>query len=170
MAILQKCWTPFMIYSWTSLKLGCIYCAMYTTVIHILCICYSIYVINGGNSDEFYSPFFELERHGLTAAVSFSIVFSLIFIVLSALLVIGVRKDNRGLFLPWMFATVFEILLAVCFGLWLLYRYYRNLYSLLAAIIIWTLDGIHVYCLLCVISQYQVIKERQEPSFVILYP
>ncbi|GIY37023.1 hypothetical protein CEXT_27401, partial [Caerostris extrusa] len=43
-------------------------------------------------------------------------------------------------------------------------------YSFLASFILWCIDGLHIYCLLCVISQYQVLRDLQEPHFVILHP
>ncbi|CAN8032541.1 unnamed protein product [Ixodes persulcatus] len=83
---------------------------------------------------------------------------------------IGVKRDNRCLFFPWMVSVVIEILLMIAIGLWYIGRYYRNLYSVLAAIILWCIDGIHVYCFMCVVSHYQVVRDLQEPKFQILYP
>lgn len=159
-----------MVYSWTTVKYGCYYSAMYTAVFHVLFICYAMYVMDGGKSDEFYSPYFELDRSGAQVAGGFTMVFSFIFLLACIMLVFGVKKENRCLFFPWMIGMSFEILLMVAVGLWFIVRYYRNLYSFFAALVLWCFDGLHVYCLLCVISQYQVLKDLQEPRFIILYP
>ncbi|XP_015909833.1 uncharacterized protein [Parasteatoda tepidariorum] len=170
MAILKKCWVPFMVYSWTSVKIGCFYAALYTGIFHLLFICYSLYVIDGGKSDEFYSPFFELNQSGATVAGSIAIVFSILFLLACSMLIYGVKNENRCMFFPWMIGATFEILLMVCIGIWFLFRYYYNVYSFLASFILWCIDGLHLYCLLCVITQYQILQKLQEPRFVILYP
>ncbi|KFM59122.1 hypothetical protein X975_03206, partial [Stegodyphus mimosarum] len=162
MVVLKKCYTPFMVYSWTTIKLGCYYASLYTGIFHLLFICYALYVIDGGDSDEFYSPYFELNKFGATVAGSLTIVYCFIFLCVCIMLIYGVKKENRCMFFPWMIGMAFEILLMVCIGIWFLFRYYHNPYSLLASFILWCIDGLHLYCLLCVISQYQVLKELQE--------
>ncbi|XP_054719923.1 uncharacterized protein LOC129229608 [Uloborus diversus] len=170
MAVLDKCWTPFFVYSWTSVKIGCYYAAMYTSVFHILFICYALYVMDGGNSDEFYSPFFELNRSGATYAGSFTIVFSFVFLLAAIMFVYGVKRENRCMFFPWFIGMSLEILLMFGISIWFLFRYYHNPYSFLASFTLWCIDGLHVYCMLCGISHYQVLKELQEPRFIILHP
>lgn len=170
MPVLERCWTPFSLYHWTNLRCGCFYSAMYTAVYHILFIFYAIYAVSGGRTDYFFSPYFELSiRETKDAAIS-TIFFSLVFLIFTCMLVIGVKKDNRCLFFPWMIFVVIEILLMIAVGLWYIGRYYRNLESVLAAIILWCIDGVHVYCFMCVISHYQIVRDLQEPKFVILYP
>ncbi|GIY91239.1 uncharacterized protein CDAR_127131 [Caerostris darwini] len=170
MAVLKKCWTPFMVYSWTSVKLGCYYASLYTAVFHVLFITYSMYTMDGGKSDEFYSPFFELNRYGTIIAGSFTIIFSFLFLLFCAMLIYGVKNENRCMFFPWMISMTIEILAMICMGIWFIFRYYHNTYSFLASFILWCIDGLHIYCLLCVISQYQVLRDLQEPHFVILHP
>ncbi|GFS95402.1 uncharacterized protein NPIL_598881 [Nephila pilipes] len=170
MAMLNKCWTPFMVYSWTTIKLGCYYAALYTAVFHLLFICYAVYVIDGGKSDEFYSPYFELNQYGAVIAGSLTIVFSFFFLLVCIMLIYGVKNENRCMFFPWMVGMSLEILVMICMGIWFLFRYYHNSYTFLATFILLCVDGLHMYCLLCVISQYQILKELQEPHFVILHP
>lgn len=170
MPVLGRCWTPFTLYSWSSVKLGSYYAAIYTAIIHVLFITYAIYVMGGGDSDEFYSPYFELDVKGTMIAGWFTIIFSALFMGTIILLVYGIKRENRCMFFPWMVGITIEILLVLAFSLWVLATYYRNPYSVLASCIIWCLDGIHVYCLLCVISQYQILQDLQIPHFDILYP
>ncbi|XP_076345065.1 uncharacterized protein LOC143244385 [Tachypleus tridentatus] len=170
MPVLERCWTPFQVYSWTTVKMGSYYAAVYTGVIHIITIVYAIYVMQGGRSEWFFGPYFELNKEDTYSAGIFTIVFSICFILTTIMLQVGLSKDNRCLFFPWFIGMMLEILLMVAVGLWFIARYYRNLYSVLAAFVLWCFDGLHIYCLLCVISQYQVVKNYQEPQFVILYP
>lgn len=159
-----------MVYSSTTVKLGCYYAAMYTAVLHVLFIAYALFVMDSGKSDEFFGPYFEFSKPGAVTAGTITIVFSFIFLAVCIMLVYGVKKENRCLFFPWLICMSIEILLMVIMGIWLMYRYYHNSYSFLATFVLWCFDGLHLYCLLCVISQYQVLKELQEPRFIILHP
>ncbi|XP_022252633.1 uncharacterized protein LOC106468583 [Limulus polyphemus] len=158
MPVLDRCWTPFQVYSWTTVKMGSYYAAVYTGVLHILTTVYAIYVMQGGRSEWFFGPYFELDKADTYSAGIFTIVFSICFILTTIMLQIGLSKDNRCLFFPWFIGMILEILLMVAVGLWFIARYYRNHLVF------------QIYCLLCVISQYQVVKSYQEPQFVILYP
>lgn len=51
-------------------------------------------------------------------------LFCLTFIVCSALLVQGVRKEYRGLFFPWMICMTLVILFQAVYGLWIIIGYY----------------------------------------------
>lgn len=170
MPLLSRCWTPFLLYHWTNLRYGSFYAAMYTAVYHVLFIFYAIYAVTGGRTDYFFSPYFELSMKGIYAAAGCTMGFGVVFLIFTLMLVIGIKRDNRCLFFPWIISVVIEILLMIAVGLWYIGRYYRNLYSVLAAIILWCVDGVHVYCFMCVISHYQVVRDLQEPKFQILYP
>jgi hypothetical protein len=52
------------------------------------------------------------------------IVFFLLMIVFSYLMVRGMKINNRGMMLPWLFGMAFLIFLQILFGIWLLYGYY----------------------------------------------
>ncbi|XP_022671530.1 uncharacterized protein LOC111258950 [Varroa jacobsoni] len=170
MPILDRCWNPLMMYHYTNVRFGSYYVAIYTTVVHVLFIFYAIYAMQGGRTDWFFSPYFEYSQKGTVTAASLTVVLCLLFLLFTLLLCKGVKLDNRCLYFPWMIAMSMEVLLMVGVGLWYIVRYYRNLFSVLAAILLWTIDGIHIYCLLVVISQYQIVKNFQEPKFEFLYP
>ncbi|XP_023238859.1 uncharacterized protein LOC111637578 [Centruroides sculpturatus] len=105
MPVLGRCWSPFTLYSWSSVKLGSYYAAIYTAIIHVLFITYAIYVMGGGDSDEFYSPYFELDYKASK---------------------LPPFNENRCMFFPWMVGITIEILLVLAFSLWVLATYYRN--------------------------------------------
>ncbi|GFS81288.1 uncharacterized protein NPIL_68501 [Nephila pilipes] len=67
-----------------------------------------------------------------------------------------------------MIGMSLEIFIMICMGIWFIFRYHNN-YAFLTTFILLCVDGLQIYCLLCVISQYQVLKELQEPHFVILH-
>jgi hypothetical protein len=52
------------------------------------------------------------------------IVFFLLMIAFSYLMVRGIKINNRGMMLPWLFGMAFLIFLQILFGIWLLYGYY----------------------------------------------
>jgi len=169
MPILQACWSPCWCYN--NVKHGCIAVAVYTIVVSIVGFMYSIWIIQGGQSSDLYSPFFETDvRSSAQYAGGAVIAVCFIFIIAALLLWKGASQNLRGLFLPWMFLITFLILFSTAFGIWFIARYYIDPHSILAAIFTWIFTGINIYCLLCVISQYQILKMYQSPNIVVLYP
>jgi hypothetical protein len=63
------------------------------------------------------------------------IVFFLLMIVFSYLMVRGMKINNRGMMLPWLFGMAFLIFLQILFGIWLLYGYY--IYVMITNIIVY---------------------------------
>jgi len=58
----------------------------------------------------------------------------------------------------------------VLFGIFLVYRYLHNEWSMFAAILFWSAAAYHFYLYLVVLSLYYELKRLQEPNFVIIYP
>lgn len=64
---------------------------------------------------------------------AFVILFCLIFIFCSVLLMKGVQKEFRGLFIPWMICMTLVILFQAVYGLWIVIGYYivsRKIFTL----------------------------------------
>ncbi|RWS28682.1 hypothetical protein B4U80_00889 [Leptotrombidium deliense] len=174
MWFLTKCWAPcFTIKSSNrvSLRTGCVLIAVYTALLHLLSLSYVCYVLNGGRSDNFYSPLFEFSRFGMVVICCFTIVYSILFIFCCSLaLVYGVKTEIRFLYLPWIWCTALELLFLLFFGFFVIYRYYHYLWATFAWLILWSYGGYHTYLFLVVLSQYYYLKDIQEPTFIILYP
>lgn len=164
MPVLEKCWTPFLRYSWTNVKYGSYYAATYMVVFHFAFLIYALYVICDGQT-TFFGPYFNQDKIGSQAVSIFTIVFSGCLLLFTAVLAYAVKKANRYLFIPWLIGTVLEIFLIIALGVWFIAQYYSNIYSIFTAIVLWCFDGLHIYCLLCVISQYQVLQDSEEPRF-----
>jgi hypothetical protein len=68
-----------------------------------------------------------------------------------------------------MYCTAFEILFAVSFGIFMVYRYWHFSWATFSAFILWFYSGYHAYLFWTVFSLYCHLKELQEPTFIILY-
>jgi hypothetical protein len=153
------------------LELGSIFIAIYTAVLHFTFFFYGIYVLDGGRTDTFYSPLFEFGKSGMNWIASCLIIYSLFFIICCSVgLIYGIRSETRFYYLPWLWCTVLEILFAVTFAIFMVYRYWHYAWATFAALILWSYSAYHSYLFWAVRSQYYILKELQEPTFIILYP
>lgn len=105
----------------------------------------------------------------MKGAGGFMIVFYMCYIVFSVLMVEGIRREHRGLILPWLSQNFLYILMIIAFALWLQASYYHYLLSVLWTCIYLLFAAAHVYMYRCVKSQYEVIKMSQAPNIVQLY-
>ena len=67
-------------------------------------------------------------------------------IVLSILLMWGIKKDIRGLMLPWMVCMAIACLFQMMFGMWLITGYYIYLEGVFAALVDFAWMGYNIYC------------------------
>jgi len=82
----------------------------------------------------------------------------------------GIRNENRGMIIPWLIWMGVVVFYQICYGINLLWAYYIYLESVLAVLICWMRMGYNIYCALCIYTQYQVIREKQSPQLVFVYP
>ena len=61
----------------------------------------------------------------MQGAGGFMIVFYGVYIVVSMLMVEGVRREHRGLILPWLTQNLLYVLMIIAFALWLQASYYH---------------------------------------------
>lgn len=171
--MLSKCWAPcFTLNSgYLGLEKGSRLIAIYTATTHVVFIFYGIWILCGGQSDTFFSPFFEFSRKNMYVLAGLLIVYCIGYIVIGSLgLIHAIRSETRFYYLPWLYCTLVEILFFSGFGIYILYRYYHNEWSLFAAIVLWSASIYHFYLYLVVLSLYYVLKRLQEPTFVVIYP
>lgn len=153
--MLSKCWAPcFTLNSgYLGLEKGSRLIAIYTATTHVVFIFYGIWILCGGQSDTFFSPFFEFSRKNMYVLAGLLIVYCIGYIVIGSLgLIHAIRsvridvkfdfnsqreisililfrqlfQETRFYYLPWLYCTLVEILFFSGFGIYILYRYYHN--------------------------------------------
>lgn len=171
--MLTECWAPcFRLDSgYLGLERASRLIATFTGSTHIVFIFYGVWILCGGQSDTFFSPFFEFSRRDMYVLATLLILYCLLYVFIGSLsLFRAIKSETRFFFMPWLYATITEILFFTGFGIFLLYRYYHNEWSLFAAIVLWSASAYHFYLWLVVVSLYFEIKRIQEPTFVVIYP
>ncbi|XP_077516611.1 uncharacterized protein LOC144127493 [Amblyomma americanum] len=145
MALLRSCCC------WLSLRKGSFACGVYTLIF------YTMLVATGGShlSSVPHSP------------VGFSLVLLLLTlsglcVVFSVVLLLGLVFDNRLLLLPWLTFVSMTTLLDVALSLYFIRDFKLDSFVVVMYIIDYTLCSINIYCILCVLSQYQqYARERR---------
>lgn len=148
--------------------------AAYCLVMNILSIVFIIYQLCGGESSQFYLPLFEANMGGANKTMLWwgpaLILYFVLFVAFTWMMSAGVKRDLRFMMLPWLIYNFAFVLLLLVFGGWLVYTYYSLLYSVMSLILIYLFASLHLYCHVCVHSQYQLIKSNQMPIIEVYYP
>ncbi|XP_067616984.1 uncharacterized protein pasi1 isoform X2 [Eurosta solidaginis] len=147
MVVIESCWSPII---WSnSVKTGSYAVAGYTAAISIVFITLICYMLAGGESAQLYSPLFETDiRSSMPVYGGIFILYFILLIIASYLIYFGIRISTRGWLLPWL--ILLEQTLSALFNFcWMAYN---------------------TYCWLCVLSQYQIFLEMQNPNIVLLEP
>jgi hypothetical protein len=119
------------------------------------------------NNSTFQFP--DLKSGTLQGSGGFTIFFLLVLMVLSVLMLLGVRNDIRGIIMPWIYAMYVVILFQAMFGLWLLFGYYIYLELVFSALCDFTWMGFNYYCVLVVKSHLRNLKKQQAPEIADIY-
>nr|CAH0104650.1 unnamed protein product [Daphnia galeata] len=168
MPSISTCWSPCFWHM--NVREGTYAVAFYTTFFPIVIIAYTAYVMRGGDSAQFYLPYFEADiKNTMQSVGAIAILFCLAFIICSFMLVQGVRKEYRGLFFPWMICMTLVVLFQAVYGLWIIIGYYI-LWNVFVSIVNWIWMAANMYFFLCVWSQYEIVTELQARHIELLYP
>ncbi|XP_054929629.2 uncharacterized protein [Dermacentor andersoni] len=139
MALLRSCCC------WLSVRKGSFACGVYTLIL------YTMLVATGGShvGSVLYSP------------VGFSLIllllsFSGLCVVFSVLLLLALIIDNRLLLIPWLTFVPMTTALDIALSLYFIKDLKVNAFVIIMYIVDYTLSSINVYCILCVLSQYQM--------------
>ncbi|KAB0801469.1 hypothetical protein PPYR_05823 [Photinus pyralis] len=169
MAILASCWSPCL---WTdSLKSGCNAIAFYTVAFSFVLMAFTVFDMTGGDSTQLYNPLFEADvRFSMQVVGGLLIVYFIALIASAALLVVGVKRINRGMMIPWLVGFGLAIIFQLVFGLWLLGGYYIYLDTVFYTLVDWLWMAYNIYCWIVVLSQYQIYAEMASPNIELLWP
>ncbi|XP_013402267.1 uncharacterized protein LOC106167918 [Lingula anatina] len=143
-----------------NLRIGAFACGIYTAILSL--------VTSGLSGYNLYHiQFFDLTRvedetekqmwEGIEAWCYATLALCSLTFLASLLHIVGVHKDQRFLFLPWMCMMVLVILvdaISVVYGIFT-YDNVEVTFSIIHSILWLIFTLISMYCLLCVISQYQ---------------
>jgi len=169
MTALKTFWTPCFFY--TDIKSATTTVAFYTAMFSLIAITYTCYVMAGGESSQYYMPYFETDiRNSTQIAGAFAIVFFLGFFFSSIFVVRGIRFENRGMMLPWLICMVVAVTYQTWYSINMLWAYYIYLSTVLVVLVDWIWMAYNIYCGLCIYSQYQAIREKQSPQLIFAYP
>ncbi|EDW73409.1 uncharacterized protein Dwil_GK16662 [Drosophila willistoni] len=166
MAILESCCF------WKNVRKGSYACATYTLIYFGISTLMFLFYLK--EEKEFLmgqreQPLGEsmLERGDVTkATVIFNILFlfcSMLMLLSSFLLILGLRQNKRQLLLPWIFFMLGDLLIEFAHLIHLTLSRRVNFDPIVG--FIFTIDFfvlcLNLYCLLCVISQYQFYREQR---------
>ena len=81
--MLKRCWAPcFTLNSgYLALEKGSKLIAYYTATLHIVFLFYGIYLLMGGQSDAFFSPFFEFSRKDTNILAFLFIAYCIFYLI-----------------------------------------------------------------------------------------
>jgi len=164
---IKTCWSPCFWHS--TVRSGSYAVAGYTLGMALCLLTYTAYIMQGGDSSQFYLPLFETDLNGeMQPAGQFVILYMLAMIVVSLLLMWGIRRDIRGLMLPWMVGMFFALLFQLMFGMWLIFGYYIYLEGVFAALVDFAWLAYNTYCWQVVRNYYRNVKWFQSPDIEVL--
>lgn len=104
-----------------------------------------------------------IQEHGETVKILLLIAVcqQLIDVIFSSCLIHGIRRNRRGLLVPWIIThsiyVVIELFILVLYIVLLAYvsQFYGAILPSIAMLLVWM--ALHIYCILVVISQFQAL-------------
>ncbi|CAN7938393.1 unnamed protein product, partial [Ixodes hexagonus] len=138
MALLRSCCC------WRSVRKGSIACGVYTLIFYTILVAAGICHVN--------SVLHSQVRFTLSL---FLLTFSGLCVIASIVLLVGLFFDNRLLLIPWLIIVSMTTLLDIVLSLYLITDLPVNPFVIAMYIIDYILCAVNVYCILCVLSQYQ---------------
>jgi len=101
--MLARCWAPcFRLDSgYLGLERASLVIGTYTGVLHVVFGIYGLYILLGGQSDTFFTPFFEFSRKDMNSLAILFIVYCAAFVVAGSIgLRHGIKSVSLSLPLP----------------------------------------------------------------------
>jgi len=167
---MKTCWSPCFWHP--NVKSGSMAVALYTLLMSLVMLTYTIYIMTGGESSQFYLPLFEANSSPLNPSLQhagrFLAIYFTFMAIVSVILMFGIRSDIRGLMIPWMAGMFLICLFQATFGCWLVFGYYIYLESVFAALVDWAWMAYNIYCYYVVRSHYRNVKWFQSPDIEVL--
>ncbi|XP_045464917.1 uncharacterized protein LOC123674095 [Harmonia axyridis] len=163
MAIMHSCCC------WRSVRQGSLACGIYTAMYYTVNTVHSYVVLNTELNIIFYNSTAQAPDSFINpdTTSTTSVVFTLLILVITAcgiltsiLLLYGIHKDCKMLLLPWVVNLVVFMILDIVYVLYNLIEHALKWNPFISILIMmdFFLTCLHMYALLCVISQYQELK------------
>lgn len=141
MAILNSCCC------WKSVRSGSYACAIYTLIFYTTVLTAGAFHVRT-----------VLHSAALLTFSLLMVVLSVACVVTSIVLIIGLCTNNRHLFLPWLVSISLTTLLDVILSFYLIMEAVFDPFIAVLFVTDIFICALNVYCLLCVLSQYQMIQ------------
>ncbi|XP_067119198.1 uncharacterized protein [Centruroides vittatus] len=99
-------------YCFKNTKDGSLACAVFYMVICMINTALYMYALNNKEALHYTTDMFNMEKHSVRKMYMCYLAETIIVFLCSVALAVGVKQDNRHLFLPWICCVFLE-----CFGL-----------------------------------------------------
>lgn len=143
-------------------KRGSYCCGIYTAIYSLIIIIASaVFIVFAPKwrHDYFYYSEASFEEMRITFIIYMAM--ATMFLLVSLLLMYGVKKDNRYLLIPWMVWVIFMLVLNVISIIFIIIAAIHNPKEIIKIFSILIFFLINLYCFRCVYSQYKVIQEEE---------
>ncbi|XP_078589310.1 uncharacterized protein LOC144869710 [Branchiostoma floridae x Branchiostoma japonicum] len=145
MAIIQRC------LCWNNTRSGSVACGVYTLVLSLICVAVDAW-------DIAVVQHLEKKFKGLQIVFFLQISVYLLVAILSIILIVGVNKDKPLLLLPWIGGFILFMWFELATVIYVLVYAGMSAFNIFTIVFYILRSLLNVYCVLCVISQYQELR------------
>ncbi|KAI8478751.1 PREDICTED: uncharacterized protein LOC109471961 [Branchiostoma belcheri] len=145
MAIIQRC------LCWNNTRSGSVACGVYTLVLSLICVAVDAW-------DIAVVQHLEKKFKGLQIVFFLQISVYLLVSILSVILVVGVNKDKPLMLLPWIGGFILFMWFELATVIYVLVYAGMSAFNIFTIVFYILRSLLNVYCVLCVISQYQELR------------
>ncbi|XP_066271287.1 uncharacterized protein [Branchiostoma lanceolatum] len=145
MAIIQRC------LCWNNTRSGSVACGVYTLVLSLICVAVDAW-------DIAVVQHLEKKFKGLQIVFFLQISVYLLVAILSVILIVGVNKDKPHLLLPWIGGFILFMWFELATVIYVLVYAGMSGFNIFTIVFYILRSLLNVYCVLCVISQYQELR------------
>ncbi|XP_023236145.1 uncharacterized protein LOC111635417 [Centruroides sculpturatus] len=145
-------------------KRGSYCCGIYTLTASVIIIVGSaVYLaMEPFKSHEYYLVEGEAVYDVMRISSIIHLSMAILLFLISLLLLVGVKKDNRFLLIPWMVWIIFVLVMHVIYVIFAIIAAIRNPMQLIQAFFFLLSFCLNLYCFRCVYSQYKLLQEEEE--------
>lgn len=142
----------------SNVRSGSMACGIYSLITS--CIYLAVWSWNLAQFVNAYAGYKGPAVDGVYAAYSIDIIVAVFLLIASIVLLVGVSQDNRTMLIPYMVAIVALMVLQAIAWVILFVLLGAASILLIVNVVFWLLfTALNITCLICVISQYQELRE-----------